>query len=185
MPELKSADTRPSEGAPKIDQFLLYAERSIKLGYDCRALEGDVGIRTSVEGSDQSGPAQLVVGRGTRCRNLFSPSTSVEKYSEVHDVWTDSLQRVQDIGIGAQHTFPEGMPELPLAIVSGSGREITLHRYEQTSLGPGTYGALTMLYESELWLAAGTYVFSSIKMDKHARLFALPGGVNVGLTGSL
>jgi subtilase family serine protease len=42
-----------------------------------------------------------------------------------------------------------------------------------------------MLFESELWLAAGTYVFSSIRMDKHARLFALPGGVNVGVTGSL
>jgi hypothetical protein len=76
--ELKSADTRTNEGAPKIDQFLLYAERSIKLGYDCRALEGDVGIRTSLEVSDRTGSAQLVVGRGTRCRNLFSPSTSLE-----------------------------------------------------------------------------------------------------------
>ena len=84
-------------------------------------------------------------------------------YSEVHDVWTDSLERVQDIGIGEQHKFPEHMPELPLAIASGRGRDITLKRYEQTSLGPGTYGALTMLYESELWLAAGAYVFSSIE----------------------
>jgi hypothetical protein len=185
MPEVKSADTPTSESAPKIDQFVLYAERSIKLGHDCHAFEGDLGIRTPLERSDRAGTAQLTVGRHTRCRNLFSPSTSLDMYSEVHDVWTDSLQRVQDIGIGAQHKFPEHMPELPLVIASGRGRDITLNRYAQTSLGPGTYGDLTMLYESELWLAAGTYVFSSIKMDEHARLFALPGGVSVGVVGRL
>lgn len=185
MPEVKSAETHPSDDAPQISQFLLYAERSIKLGHDCHALEGDVGIRTPLERSDHAGTAQLIVGRHTRCRNLYSPSTSLEMYSEVHDVWTDSLQRVLDIGIGAQHKFPELMPELPLAIASGRGRDITLNRFEQTSLGPGTYGQLTMLFESELWLAAGTYVFSSIKMDEHARLFALPGGVAVGILGGL
>ena len=185
MPEGKSADTRPSEDPPKIDRFVLYAERSIELGDDCHAFEGDLGVRTPLERSDSAGTAQLTVGKHTRCRNLFSPSTSLDIYSEVHDVWTDSLERVQDIGIGAQHKFPEHMPELPLAITSGRGRDITLNRYEQTSMGPGTYGELTMLYESELWLAAGTYVFSSIKMDEHARLFALPGGVSVGIVGGL
>lgn len=185
MPEVKSADTRPSEGAPKIDQFLLYAERSIKLDRDSHFLEGDLGVRTSVSNGDRAAAAQLIVGRDTRCRNLFSPSISLEEYSEVRDVWTDSLQRVQDIGIGPEHKFPEGMPELPLAIASGSGHEITLNRYQQTSIGPGTYGALVMLFESELWLAAGTYIFSSIRMDEHARLFALPGAVIVGVVGSL
>lgn len=185
MPDVKGPETRPSEGAPKVDQFLLYAERSIKLGHGCDAFEGDLGVRTPLERSDGAGTAQLAVGRHTRCRNLFSPSTSLDMYSEVHDVWTDSLQRVQDIGIGAQHEFPRDMPELPLAIVSGKGRDITLNRYEQTSLGSGTYGELTMLYESELWLAAGTYVFSGIRMDERARLFALPGGVSVGIVGGL
>ncbi len=206
MPEVKRADARASEGAPKIDQFLLYAERSIKLGHDCHALEGDLGIRTPLETSSAAGTApasagtaqaiagtaqpiagrpQLIVGRHSRCRNLFSPSTALEMYSEVRDVWTGSLERVQDIGIGAEHAFPENMPELPLAIASGRGTDTTLNRYEQTSLGPGTYGNLTMLYESELWLAAGAYVFSSISMDEHARLFALPGGVSVGILGGL
>ena len=155
MSEAKSAETRPNEGAPKIDQFLLYAERSIKIGHGCRAFEGDLGIRTPLERSDRTDPAQLTVGRHSHCRNLFSPSTSLEMYSEVHDVWTDSLQRVQDIGIGDQHKFPEQMPELPLAIATGRGRDITLKRHEHISLGPGAYGALTMLYESELLLAAG------------------------------
>ncbi len=186
MPEVTSAETRPSEGTPKIDRFVLYAERSIKLGPDCRALEGDVGIRTPVENFDRLGATtQLTVGRHTRCCDVFSPSAALDMYSEVRDVWTDSLQRVQDIGIGAQHKFPGDMPELPLPIASGRGKDITVHRYQQTSLGPGTYGELTMLYESELWLAAGTYIFAGIKMDEHSRLFALPGGVSVGITGGL
>jgi hypothetical protein len=185
MLEENRPDARQNDGPPKIEPFLLYAERSIRLGEHCYALEGDIGIRTPLERSDHGGPAQLMVGRHSRCRNLFSPSTLIEMYAEVHDVWTDSLQRVQDIGIDEQHKFPGNMPELPLAMASGNGRNITLQRSEQYSLGPGTYGALTMLYESELWLAAGTYVFTSIKMDEHARLFALPGGVTVGIVGGL
>jgi hypothetical protein len=169
------------EGSPTIDEFLLYAERSIKAGQECHLFEGDLGIRTPVEGKG----AQLTVGRHTRCRNLYSPSASLAIYSEVRDVWTDALQRVQDIGIGTQHKFPGDMPELPLAMASGSGRGILLHRHEQNSLGPGVYGELTMLYESELWLAAGTYVFSRIRMDEKARLFALPGGVSIGVVGSV
>jgi hypothetical protein len=185
MPEVRLDDAQLNDDAPKINRFLFYAERSIKLGRECHASDGDVGVRTPLEKSDRSNSTQLSVGRHTHCRDLFSPSTSLEIYSEVHDVWTDSLQRVRDIGIGAQRPFPEHMPELPLAIASGRGRDITLDRFEQTSLGPGTYGELTMLFKSELWLAAGSYVFSGIKMDEHARLFALPGGVSIGVLGGL
>jgi Pro-kumamolisin, activation domain len=185
MPDITTSATHASDAAPKIDQFLYYAERSIKLGAQCAAIDGDIGIRTSLGDPDRSGSAQLVVARHARCRNLFSPSTSLEEYSEVRDVWTNALDRARDIGIGAEHKFPSGMPALLLANASGSGRDITLRRFEQNSLGPGTYGALTMLYESELWLAAGAYVFSSIEMDEHARLLALPGGVTVGVTGRL
>src|SRR5215470_17080579 len=146
MPEANG----PGEGAPKIDRFLLYAERSIQLGEHCHLFEGDLGIRTPVEGP---GPAQLSVGTHTRCCNLYSPSTSLAIYSEERDVWTDVLHRVQDIGFGAQYKFPGNMPELPLATASGRGRDILLHRYEHTSLGPGVYGELSMRYQSELWLA--------------------------------
>jgi hypothetical protein len=180
MPERKYA----RDGSPKIDQFLLYAERSIKVGQHCH-FEGDLGVRSPVDVPSPAGVAQISVGGHTRCRSLYSPSTSLAIYSEVHDVWTGSLESAQDVGIGAQHTFPPAMPELPLAMASGRGSDITLHRHEQTSLGPGVYGALTMLYESELWLAAGAYVFTSIKMDEHARMFALPGGVGVGVIGGL
>jgi hypothetical protein len=180
MHNLTTSATQLSDTAPKIDQFLYYAERSIKLGAQCVAVDGDIGIRTPLSGS-----AQLVVARHARCRSLFSPSTSLEKYSEVRDVWTNALDRAQDIGIGAQHKFPSEMPALPLANASGAGPDIMLRRFEQNSLGPGRYGALRMLYESELWLAAGVYIFSSIEMDERARLLALPGGVMVRVSGRL
>lgn len=179
---LEGKDTR--DGSPKIDQFLLYAERSIRLGQHSH-LAGDLGVRSPLAMPSPAGVAQISVGRHTRCGSLFSPSTSLAIYSEVHDVWTDALQRVEDIGVGAQHAFPSAMPELPLAIASGRGSDITLNRREQTSLGPGVYGELTMLYESELWLAAGAYVFACIKMDERARMIALPGEVSVGVLSRL
>jgi hypothetical protein len=186
MPDMSAAEptSKQNDGSPKINQFVLYAERSIRLGHHCVAVEGDLGIRTALPRSDSPGAAQLIVGKHAKCRNLFSPSTSLEIYAEVHDVFTGLLHRVQDIGVGKQHPFPDHMPELPLAIASGRGKDITVERFEHFSLGPGNYGTLTMLYDSELWLAAGTYVFSGIRMDEHSRLVALPGGVNVGVTGN-
>ena len=55
MSEDNRTDTHRGEGAPQIDQFVLYAERSIKLGHDCHAFEGDMGIRTAAgtEGRDR------------------------------------------------------------------------------------------------------------------------------------
>ena len=118
---------------------------------------------------------------------MFAPSTSLEIYSEVRDVFTNSLTRVQDIGIGAEHAFPADMPALPLALAlaAGRGKDVTVERRGRFSLGPGTYGAVTLLYESELWLAAGKYVFASVKIDEQAKLLADPGGVDVRIVGGL
>lgn len=179
-----AAPTKPN-GSPEIGRFVLYAERSIKLGNYSHAHEGDVGVRTALAQTPASGASQLSVGKHARCRNLFAPSISLEIYSEVRDVWTDSLTRVQDIGISAEHTFPTGMPPLPLALAMGKGRDITVARENQLSLGPGTYGAVTLLYKSELWLAAGSYTFASVKMDDHSKLLADPGGVDVRIVSGL
>lgn len=181
--------TREPDGGPKIDRFVLYAERSIKVGAYSRALDGDVGVRSAIAPIEtrQQTPvtSQLLVEKHGRCRNVFAPSTSLEIYSEVHEVFTNSLTRAQDIGIGAQHEFPPDMPHLPLALAMGQGKDITVDRRNRLSLGPGTYGAITLLFESELWLAAGKYVFSSLKMDEHSKLLADPGVVEVGIVGGL
>jgi hypothetical protein len=187
--QIKSGQSREPHDPPKIDCFVLYAERSIKLGAYSRALDGDVGIRSAIaptaDREQTPVTSQLLVEKHGRCRDVFSPSTELEIYSEVRDVFTNSLKRVQDIGIGAQHAFPGNMPQLPLALAMGKGKDITVARRNRLSLGPGTYGAITLLFESELWLAAGRYVFSSLKMDEHAKLLADPGVVEVGIVGGL
>src|ERR1017187_4724839 len=71
----------------EISQFVLYAERSIKLGERSHAERGDVGVRKPLvlrEG------VQLSVGKHDRCRNLFAPSILIERYAEVHNVATNS-----------------------------------------------------------------------------------------------
>jgi hypothetical protein len=168
---------------PNIDRFVLYAERSIKIGEHSHVHEGDIGVRTPV--APQPGAYQLLVARHAECRNLFAPSVSLEMYSESRDVWTNSLNRVQDIGIGAENPFPTSMPPLPLALASGKGRDILVPRKKRASLGPGTYGALTLLYDSELWLAAGQYVFSNVMMDEKSSLLGDPGAVDVRIVGGL
>jgi hypothetical protein len=174
-----------SNEIPKISQFVLYAERSIKLGRYCHARGGDVGVRSAVAPTRDSSQSQMKVGRHATCRNVFAPSISLEIYSEIHDVWTDSLTRVQDIGIGAEHKFPTNMPALPLALAMGSGSNVTVARKSQLSMTPGTYGAVTLLYASEVWLAAGDYIFASLKMDEHSKLLADPGGVDLRIVDGL
>ena len=111
--------TTEVEANPKINRFVLYAERSIKLGNYSDALEGDVGVRSAIASAatqkEADAAAQLIVRRHGKCRDLFAPSTSLEVYSEVRDVYTNSLTRVEDIGIRAEHEFPGSMPALPLA----------------------------------------------------------------------
>jgi hypothetical protein len=181
--------TTEVEANPKINRFVLYAERSIKLGNYSDALEGDVGVRSAIASAatqkEADAAAQLIVRRHGKCRDLFAPSTSLEIYSEVRDVYTNSLTRVEDIGIRAEHEFPGSMPALPLAMALGRGADLTVERNKQKSLVPGTYGAITLLYNSELWLASGQYIFASLRMDEGAKLLADPGGVHLGIVGGL
>ena len=184
-----SASSTEVDVNPNINRFVLYAERSIMLGNYSHALEGDVGVRSAIAPApaqkEADAAAQLTVGKHGKCCDLFAPSTSLQIYSEVRDVYTDSLTRVEDIGIGAKHEFPSDMPALPLAIALGSGADLTVARHKQMSLAPGTYGAVTLLYESELWLACGHYVFAGLRMDEGSKLLADPGGVELGIVGSL
>jgi hypothetical protein len=155
---------------PEISQFVLYAERSIKLGERSHAERGDVGVRTPLvlrEG------VQLSVGKHDRCRNLFAPSILIERDAEVHNVATNSLKKEPDVEMGAESTFPADMPPLPLAAASGSGADVRVERHHRRSLTPGTYGEVRLRPHSELRLAAGKYTFASVKMDEHSKL--LPG----------
>jgi pro-kumamolisin-like protein/subtilase family protein len=163
---------------PPISHFVLYAERSIELGRHSHA-DGNLGVRTTVASS--SSASQLTLAEHARARDLYAPSISLAIYAEVGDVFTSALHRVLDIGIGAEHSFPPTMPLLPLARAEGDGCDITVGRYKQLTLTPGSYGTVILLYESELWLASGTYVFASLLMDEQSKLLGTPGEVRLGI----
>ncbi len=166
---------------PQLSHFVLYAERSIELGHHSQA-EGNLGVRTVVQ--DRPG-SQLSLAEHARAHTLYAPSVALAIYAEVRDVFTSALHRALDVGVGAEHPFPEMMPLLPLARAEGDGREIIVGRHQQVSLTPGSYGSVTLLYESELWLAAGTYVFASLQMDERSRLLGDPGEVRLGIAGCM
>jgi hypothetical protein len=167
---------------PKISDFVLYAERSIKMGERSHA-EGDVGIRTEMPPA-REGAAQLRVGEHGKCRNVYSPSTSLANDAEVRRIWTNSLKRVKDTEIGPEGKFPAAvMPPLPLALASGSGSTVTVEEHKTRSLSPGTYGAVTLEQHSTLRLAAGRYIFTSVKMSEHSKMVGERGGVDTRNTG--
>jgi hypothetical protein len=169
---------------PQIIQFVLYAERSIKLGEHSRAEGGDVGVRSAA--GPRRAASQLIVGKHDKCRNLFSPSTAIENDAEVHNVWTDSLTRDPDSEMGPQNNFPAlDMPPLPLALGSGSGNDVTVAHDKHQSLTPGTYGAIKLAHNSTLTLAHGKYLFASLKMDEDSKLLGVKGGVDVRVGGEV
>ncbi len=153
---------------------------AISLGRHSHA-DGNLGVRT-VAVRDQL-VSQLALAEHARACALYAPSVSLALYAEAGDVFTSTLQRVLDVGIGHEHPFPPAMPPPPLARAEGDGRDIIVARFTQLTLTPGTYGAVTLLYESELWLAAGTYVFANLAMHERSKLLGTPGVVRLGIAG--
>jgi len=167
----QTAPQQPSkqEASPVISQFVLYAERSVKLGEHSHADDGDVGVRSAT--APKGGVAQLIVGRHTKCRNAFAPSTTIENDAEVRDLWTNTLNRDPDSEIKRQGKFPAAaMPPLPLASASGTGASVTVEHEEVVSLSPGVYGAIKLGHHSTLKLAPGTYTFASLRMEEGSEM---------------
>jgi hypothetical protein len=167
---------------PHIDDFVLYAERSIELGRHSHA-DGNLGVRTMVV-QDQL-VSQLALAEHARACTLYAPSVLLAIYAEAGNVFTSALHRVLDVGIGAERRFPPTMPLLPLARAEGDGGDIIVSRFRQLSLSPGNYGSVTLLFESQLWLAAGTYVFASLAMHERSKVLGSPGEVRLGITGRM
>jgi len=168
---------------PKIGDFVLYAERSIKMGERSHTEHGDVGVRTALAPS-REGPAQLRLGEHAKCGDAYSPSTSLQDDAEVGKIWTDSLKRVKDTEIGPEGKFPAAlMPPLPLASASGSGQDIRVEEHKTRSITPGIYGAVVLEDHSTLRLAAGGYTFASIKMGGDSKLLGDRGGVDTRISG--
>lgn len=165
------------QNPPKISDFVLYAERSIKLGHRSHTEGGQVGVRTALATSRKP-PAQLQLEEHAKCGEAYSPSVSMENDAEMGKIWTNSLQRVKDTEIGPEGNFPAAlMPALPLASATGTGEDIHVEEHKSRSIGPGTYGAVVVEDHGTLRLTAGTYTFTSIRMGGDTKIVGERGSV--------
>jgi hypothetical protein len=172
-----------SSNAFTIDDFVLYAQRSITLQESDVVSAGAVGVASA---APQSFGPQLRVGPSSRAQTgrLVAPSVSLDESSLVGDVQTNSL--TNHGGVPASVTsFPAApMPLLPLvAPVATAGTNVTVKAGKKKTLQPGTYGALRVA--GELDLNPGDYTFSSVTLNAEGQLRAPSGGVRVVVNGSL
>jgi len=168
----------PQPVTPKLGDFVLYAERSIRIGHRSHTERGDVGVRTAIAAS-REGPAQLRLEEHAKCGTAFSPSTSLETDGETGAIWTNSLQRPNDSKIGQQGPFPATlMPALPLALAAGTGQDVYLKDHENRLLTPGIYGAVVLEHDAKLRLAPGTYTFASVRMHEDSWIVGERGNAN-------
>jgi hypothetical protein len=163
--------------SPEISDFVLYAERSIRMGHRSHTEGGDVGIRSAVA-QERRDVSQLHMEEHAKCGTAFSPSISLEDDAEIGKAWTNSLKRVKDTEVGTEGSFPaDRMPPLPLASASGGGKDIEVEEHKTRELTPGSYGAIVMEEHSTLRLSEGTYTFASVKMGGDSKILGERGGV--------
>ena len=191
LPIFVTAQNRPPAPTPQISDFVLYAERSIKMGHRSHTEGGEVGVRTAIA-QTRLGAAQLRLEEHAKCGTAFSPSTSLESDAEIGKVWTSSLKRVKDTEVGPEGSFPAAsMPPLPLASASGSGMDIHVEEHKTRSITPGTYGAVVIEVHGTLRLAAGWYTFTSVQMWGDSKILGDRGvdtratGLNVWIVNTL
>ncbi|MFZ1087077.1 MAG: S53 family peptidase [Terracidiphilus sp.] len=171
LPNLAPGQSQAPAATPKIGDFVLYAQRSIKIGKRSHTEGGEVGIRSSIAKTPREGAAQLRLEEHAKCGTAYSPSTSMEEDAETGKIWTDSLKRPKDSEIGPEGAFPATlMPPLPLAFASGSGQDIRVEEHNRRDLTPGVYGNVLLEEHSTLRLASGSYTFASVKMKDGSRL---------------
>jgi hypothetical protein len=168
-------------GNPQIGDFVLYAERSVKLAGSDVVSFGDVGVRSA------AGPAfgpQLAVGEYSEVPgNLLAPSVSLALDAMVGDVQTSSLQNGGGF-LGARAPFPAAMPLLPLGVApGGGGANVTVPAGQTVTLHPGAYGALDVAGTASL--SAGVYSFSSVTVRPQASVLANSGLVDLRVDGRL
>jgi hypothetical protein len=116
-----SAPNPKATGSPKISEFVLYAERSVRMGECDTAFGGDIGVRSTAE---QGFGIQLKIGAGSvvqRSQSVLSPSVLLGRNVRIGVVETNSIED-NGVPLGPLVTFPAAaMPALPLAPASGGG----------------------------------------------------------------
>jgi hypothetical protein len=169
--------------APKIADFVLYAERSVILGSSNQVSGGDIGVRDPAPAS--FGP-QVKVGSLSTVQfsnNILASSVSITN-AQVGGVETNAQTNNGVVIYGQQGPFPAAaMPPLPSPALPAAGTTaVTVPAFTIQSLNPGTYGALNVT--GTLQLYAGTYTFTNVNLATFAHFAVQTGPVVVNVTGT-
>jgi hypothetical protein len=156
--------------APKLGEFVLYAQRTIVLIAD-EKVDGNIGVHAAALGVTGS---QLRVGSSsTISKLLIAPSVDVAKGVTFAGALTNQL--MQAGSPAAAQPFPAiAMPALPyLQVPEKAGTNaVNVPAGSAVTLGPGSYGALTVAQSGALRLLPGGYVFSQVTLGASTRLLA-------------
>lgn len=168
---------------PHIGDFVLYGERSVKLGAHDTVTGGDLGVRTS----SPSFGTQAVIGGSSSVQtthNVIAPSVSLASLAAVGDVETTTLQNNGGT-LGTLAAFPSAaMPSSPVApALTPGGVNVTVPAFTIQTLNPGNYGVLDVI--GTMLLTPGKYTFSSVVLASQGHLGATAAGVSVTVGGSL
>ena len=167
-----------------INQFVLYAERSLNIG-DCGVVRrGDLGVRSIAE---TSRGVQLKIGKDSLVQPehvVISPSVAIGRNVKLGMVRANQFTD-DGIALSPLESFSAAaMPPLPLASVSSSGGpDISVGRNQVLALLPGSYGALKV--DGVLLLNPGRYVVSAVLMGDFAKMVAIAGNVQMSVAGTL
>ena len=176
------ADSGPSP-SPALAAFVLYAERSVKLGKGDRTTGGDLGV---VAPAAQGFGPQVVVGELSSVDAqgaVIAPSVQVDHGASLGEVETSAL--TNDGGhVRIQLPPPSSMPPLPIATAPAPGTQVvSVDRFHVQRLTPGAYGAITV--SGTLLLEPGTFVMSSLAIADGGVVLALPGTADVRIAGTV
>src|SRR6202035_4366923 len=144
--------------SPRLNDFALYAQRSITLAKDVHVLGGNVGVHLP---SVYDG-GQINIATGSKIANggIISPSTTLADNKVTYDFISTNAFRMGTESTSLK-SFP-GMPGIPFRPAPAAAGTKNVTMGETTTkkwprLDPGSYGALTMKTNSRLALGPGNY----------------------------
>jgi Pro-kumamolisin, activation domain len=171
-------------GEPVISGFVLYAERSLRVGRDDVVRGGDLGVHAVAQ---RGAAAQAEIAEHASIEpdhTVFSPSVALGRDVRIGAIEANSI--IDDgLAIGPLTPFPAAaMPPLPLAAPVGpAGADLTVNKGDVSALQPGDYGAVTV--SGTAALNPGSYSFTRVTVGHGARLLAIAGAVDISIAESL
>ena len=185
-PPKRNYDAEGSASLPhgdlKISAFVLYGERSLRLGKCDRVEGGDIGVRSF---ADQVHHYQLRIGANGYVdprRLVVAPSVAIGDGVAFGLIAADRF-RDDGVPLGVPEGFPAEMLLLPLAFGGGAGPDVAVGRDHALALQPGHYGTLTV--DGVLLLNPGSYRAARVRVGDSGRIVAITGNVRLDIADTL